>query len=552
MRKIKIIISAFLLLFVGVFTLASCGGYTGGVSEDDLTITLDSKTSKSITLKVTFNAKNTNLSSGTSKVHIKSYLVDGENETYKADNSVSFGSGITTTQFSSLTPASTYRFRVYVTASGTDYELFTASDKKITYKTTSSTPTEADAVEIKTVEDFTNMKNDSSAYYKLMNDIDFAGVTLAQKFTDSVPFTGVFDGQGFTLKNFVLYSAKYTGLFEYTKGAEIKNVKVDNASIGTASTFSISQSNVGALVGYGYRTIVDNCELNNVKLKVSPSSYSSGKTFVGGVIGCGDTVTITNVKLTDAKVEIYQARGEVATGLFAGVITNAGLKNKIVCDNCFATGELLAYCYYNTSTEGETSVGGFVGKAANYDPIQNSFVNVDIKVTKYVTSSTSYDKFNLYVGGFVGTKPNVSGGGLNVKKSVTVNSIKLYAAQLTGEETEEPDFTDKQMTAGYVSENKEYLTYAGGFLASTGLGQIEGIDTCAAVFKDNTNPIYVNAKKEITEDEETKTLVFEGEFSGYTQVEENLAKCFTSRLDGADFTVFSEAIQDAITSAIAE
>ena len=558
MKKVKFIFGAFLLLLVGVLSLASCSGGTG-VTEEDVQITLESKTSKSITLKVAFNTQNKNLSSGTSKVHIKAYLVDGETETYKADNDVKYSDGITTTLFSSLTSASTYHFRVYVTTSGTDYEIYNKDSNKITFKTTSSTPTEADAVEIKTIDDFNNMKNDPSSYYKLTKDLDFGGITLTQKFSDSTPFTGVFDGQGYTLKNFTLYSTKYTGLIEYAKNATIKNVNVEDVKLGVDSTYSISQSYAGSLVGYAYRTLITDCNAKNVTIKVSPSSYSSGKTYTGGVIGQGDTVTIKNVNLSNASVEINQARSFVYAGLFAGSLEKNGLTDSVVCDNCFAEGKLNAYCYFNSSSEGEVVVGGFVGNAPIQAPIQNSLTNVDITVTKYIVSSTNYDKFNLYVGGFVGSNTAGVSGGLNIKKCVSINKIKMYAGKLTGEETEEPDFSNNQFTVGYL-DSKEYLAYVGGFLGSTGLTRIEGIDTCAVVFKNEATPLYINGKKVlVTEtpveggaegevDRTEKTLVFSDNFAGYVQNQNDIKNCFTSLAEDADYTVFSQAIQKVITA----
>ena len=98
---------------------------------------------------------------------------------------------------------------------------------------------------VRTAEEFLAIGTDATtmaAKYKLMNDIDFEGAeveSLATHYSnndnaDRVNFTGVFDGQGYTLKNFTLLPSSIAGnkgeaaLFGYVNGAtaSIKNLNI--------------------------------------------------------------------------------------------------------------------------------------------------------------------------------------------------------------------------------------------------------------------------------------------------------------------------------------
>lgn len=90
------------------------------------------------------------------------------------------------------------------------------------------------------VEDFSRIKNDKGAYYKLANDIDFGGKTIESIGTKNNPFTGNFDGNNFSLSN-ICITNNLNSIFGYTENAEIKNLNVIRVKF-------LGSGNIGALI----------------------------------------------------------------------------------------------------------------------------------------------------------------------------------------------------------------------------------------------------------------------------------------------------------------
>ena len=85
---------------------------------------------------------------------------------------------------------------------------------------------------------------------------------------NGVAFTGVFDGQGYTIKNMNIrnnldawqYEGEYYGLFAYTEGAEIKNVTIENATICSG------RNEAACIVGNAVDTKFSNITIKNSDL----------------------------------------------------------------------------------------------------------------------------------------------------------------------------------------------------------------------------------------------------------------------------------------------
>lgn len=103
--------------------------------------------------------------------------------------------------------------------------------------------------------------NKSYKYIQLNTDLDFSGYEFDEPIfgRDNV-FTGVFNGNGHTIKN---YTCKTNGgldynsaFFTYTDGAVIKNITFDNADIS-------GESHAGVITSESYNTQFINCTVKN-------------------------------------------------------------------------------------------------------------------------------------------------------------------------------------------------------------------------------------------------------------------------------------------------
>ena len=114
--------------------------------------------------------------------------------------------------------------------------------------------------------------DNSNLHYRLNNNISVSSLLGA----DNYPFTGIFDGNGYTINENINVNNIGTGLFNRIKSCTIQNLKV----IGTVNTGNYEQC--GGLIGYvtdNSPVIIKNCEI--AVAFPSVSKYSGG--FCGGI-----------------------------------------------------------------------------------------------------------------------------------------------------------------------------------------------------------------------------------------------------------------------------
>ena len=463
MRSIKKLFALVITLGILIF-LASCGSSSGIVANMEYTAT-------TTTIKITATfAESEEVKKVTA--YIKEYSVDSSGtETYKETKNLSFSNDIYTranpVEFTGLTKNSKYNYKLYVKTDN-----YTEEIKTLEASTSNAGDTEENSIEIKTTEDFNNICNNLSAHYTLMNDLDFAGVTLSTAITatSSERFKGTFDGNNKTIKNVTFSSATNIGLFPYTDGATIKNLTVDTvvADFSTGRT----TANIGALIGGAESTKVENVTVKNVNFSIQGNS--SAELNVGGVVGMSEKSTFTSTKSENVSINFSRSRLKVNVGLFAGVfksgrsvgkITIEGNEVSLLADKCSGSGKIEAMAYY-PSSEGFTHIGGFAGDISSSSLLQDSYSNAEIIVSKDTTSSYA-NKYSLAVGGFVGCN---NGGSMKISKCLSKAAITVTAGVIpTSTNGNYRQFDESLMPAdseiaSYISEltaalDEEYNTF---------------------------------------------------------------------------------------------
>ncbi len=275
-----------------------------------------------------------------------------------------------------------------------------------------------------------------TAYYKLGNDVIITDHTYTGIGTQTVPFSGHFDGQGntVTLKPASQVTASYYGLFGYlNSGAngvpEIENLKVvtnaevevnaANSYVGTFAgrivagnlkniTATVKKLNVTGTVSSALQAggLAGNNTANgmeNVSVKVNgPLTVNAncGTIDLGGAFGAGspsDPLTVTFNERAQLKAE--NTKGSVNLGGFVGY------RDGVTVD--FRGCELVN----NTDTaldivakgSGGINVGGWLGYATSATPTADTWIYVD-ETSKMqgdfsVKAETTGES---YVGGVVG------------------------------------------------------------------------------------------------------------------------------------------------------
>ncbi|MGM0651214.1 MAG: GLUG motif-containing protein, partial [Bacillota bacterium] len=198
--------------------------------------------------------------------------------------------------------------------------------------------------------DFDLIRNDLSGHFKLINDIQLTGnwEPIGQDTDGKSPFSGTFDGQGFTISDLIIgnndlpegYNA---GFFGHTSGATIKNVNLREVDVS-------GSGNVGTLAGKAKNTIVENCT-------VSGTVQGSGNN-VGGLVGQAANVSITNSSVS----------GEVSgdANMVGGLVGN-------MTDYNYSTEAKISFSFADAEVSGNQGVGGLVGSTQSKSNINDSY-----------------------------------------------------------------------------------------------------------------------------------------------------------------------------------
>ncbi|MHC4499510.1 MAG: LamG-like jellyroll fold domain-containing protein, partial [Planctomycetota bacterium] len=226
--------------------------------------------------------------------------------------------------------------------------------------------------------------DDWDKHFVLMADIDMSGYTygralIAPDTDDSAlgfqgtEFTGVFDGNGYTIANLACESANtnYIGLFGCVDGpdAEIKDVTLAEPGIDAPTGYC-----VGPLVGYLRDGTITGCN--------SAGGSITGYERVGGVVGLTGAGTIVNCSGAVNVTGLYSVGGLVGQNSYDGTITNS-------CATGSATGYVgvgglagynssgtIIQCYATGDVTGDVHVGGLVGyNYGDSGPVHGNIAN---------------------------------------------------------------------------------------------------------------------------------------------------------------------------------
>ncbi len=229
---------------------------------------------------------------------------------------------------------------------------------------------------------------DWDKHFRLMRDIDLSGydetnltlighwVTLGS--LENQPFSGVFDGDGKSIRNFRYKNVhqEYVGLFQHVAG-EIRNLELRDAKVVGA------RSGTGSLVGYLERGSLADCSVTNASV--------SGDTYVGGLAG-----------LVDGSVSRCSSRGRVSGIWYVG-----GLVGQLGKGTIYRS-------YSKADVLGNESVGGLVGATLRETAIvDSSYATGDVDGSLYVGGLTGLvvqgRVFRCYSAGAVTGKQSAGG-----------------------------------------------------------------------------------------------------------------------------------------------
>lgn len=252
--------------------------------------------------------------------------------------------------------------------------------------------------------DLQAMENDLSAYYELGGDIDASATSgwngndgFDPVGTSATPFTGNFNGKGYTISDLVVNRATedFNGLFGKVEGTvTIQKVSLVGGSI-TGKFYT------GALIGQlregGGSYTINNCHSDLTII----GEYTTGG-LIGDVWCSAGTHVITRCyatgDVTDIRSSVCSAGGLIGKTYFADEHLTISL--------CFATGDVSA-------ADAAGDAGGLIG-TCGYEHILNCYARGDVSAGDdaggLIGSGNPWDMFFSYATGLV--TAGDTGGGL--------------------------------------------------------------------------------------------------------------------------------------------
>lgn len=212
-------------------------------------------------------------------------------------------------------------------------------------------------IEIRTIEDLYNVRNDLTANYVLMNDIDLTKATASDGdwsfstrgwnpigsstvYGKGTGFSGIFDGNGKTIKGMRIAIGStpsgaadlYAGLFAYINGGTVKDLTFDTPAV--SNTISDSNSKYsGVVAGYISGAAIENV---NIICGSVGATGDNGAKYVGAVTGYAASSSIINCH-SSASVSGYSCY--TYSAYVGGVV---GYTTSVTIDNCSNTGSAIS------------------------------------------------------------------------------------------------------------------------------------------------------------------------------------------------------------------
>lgn len=227
-------------------------------------------------------------------------------------------------------------------------------------------------IEIDTIQALQEMEMNLS--YKLVADLDLTGIEWMPLGDYTLPFMGIFDGNGHTISNMTITNNNqiFVGLFGKATG-DIKNLNLTNVSVNVETDFL---TYVGGLVGFTTGNVTD----------VSVS---------------GDLTVLNSVSNSYMGLLVGYTQSPLETDTDAATFVSNVLENNEVSGNLVLTSENIAF------------LGGLVGKTFN-TTVKDNYSDTDITL---ITSTAQ-----SYLGGFIGHNY----GGILEGHEAEVDDVNIY------------------------------------------------------------------------------------------------------------------------------
>ncbi len=336
--------------------------------------------------------------------------------------------------------------------------------------------TVSNATELCAFRDAVNNGQGADTNVVLGADIDLAGITWTPVGNELYPYTGTFDGNGFSVKNLKITSVTegLAGFFgKVTSPAVIKNVCFENAKIDIdhANTSLYAGIVAGYITADGNQNSTNLSEIfiknGNVVVDSATLDNSSATNYVAGIVGRIEASNNARVNIKDCRINADvtvkdTASGAVYASLVAGRVGSMDLSNTTqkaaYISNCVADGDVSAVAEGKKTASAGFAAGVAFSKGQSIGTgtlAADGYMHMVI-VENFLSSGSAYassNGLNCYAGAAISMY-----NGEAVDENVFYTSGSTFEAIRKGVEQDLAfEATSVELTAlsdsAYVSEN---------------------------------------------------------------------------------------------------
>lgn len=266
-------------------------------------------------------------------------------------------------------------------------------------------------ISISTAEDFEKIRQNPTETFRLLNDVD-----MRTEFVAPIEdFTGILDGNGYKLYNFMLKIDSSLGAFGLfnKNGGTIRNLTLDQVtcSVSTSSTMSGENDYIGIFVAQNYGTL-NNCHVISPMFKVVTTNIDAHRHFtahIGALAGvnygtinqCSSSITfVSEIKTQNNWGYINSSMYTYSTINIGGLV---GINDATISAS---SSNLNASCVANaignrngSPGHNRLNIGGLVGVNNSGDTIAQSYAIATIDAS---ARDASDGRGYGYIGAFVG------------------------------------------------------------------------------------------------------------------------------------------------------
>lgn len=304
---------------------------------------------------------------------------------------------------------------------------FTAMAAEPTVQFAGGDGTEENPYQIATAEQLNMIRFNMAANYELSGDIDATQLgSWTPVGTNTEPFTGVFNGNGFSISGMTIGTIidngkQYSGLFAVTDGCTLENLELVKETVDFCGNADVITTFSGGLIA---SNLSENVTVINCKILLEKychkTTSTSGSTvaYIGGILGNSDSPStfIIDSSVSGIVDSYISATYSKARAYQGGAI---GKCNSLVVESFSYSGKI-----HNESNEWANScwLGGIAGCCSELT-IEECFMNVDITGESPVLSEPYADNSTIrYTGGIAGQT-----GTFKVSKATVDGDIISYS-----------------------------------------------------------------------------------------------------------------------------